>query len=385
MGSSYTDLSDMAHTAEELLRADELREALISSSPLPIVVLKATGEILLWNRAAEQVFGWSAREVLGAPLPFIPPERQEEHKAMRAKDLAGQGFTGVEIQRKRKDGTPIEVSVSTAPLHNKMGEVIGILSIYVDITAQKQIENDLAWQARELARSNADLQRFAHVVSHDLQEPLRAITSFTQLLANRYSGAIDPAANDFLAHIVKAAQGMNRLINDLLAYSRVLESDNSGFENVDMNAVMSDLLGTLHFAIAEANAVVEFDPLPSVSGRRVAISQLLLNLLTNALKYRNPATPPHIKITARQEDRNWVFAVSDNGIGIDPKHQERIFGMFQRLDSTGTQGSGIGLALCKTIVERHAGHIWVQSSPNQGATFFFTLPIRATGVSQSEC
>lgn len=368
----------MPHTAEELLRADELREALISSSPLPIVVLKATGEILLWNRAAEQAFGWSACEVLGAPLPFIPAERQEEHKAMRAKDLAGQGFTGAEIQRKRKDGTPIELSVSTAPLHNKTGEVIGILSIYVDITARKKIENDLAWQARELARSNADLQRFAHVVSHDLQEPLRIITSFTQLLTRRYSAAMDTSANDLLAHIVKAAQGMHCLIQDLLTYSSVLESENSGFEDVDMNAVMSDVLGTLHLAMAEANSIVEYDPLPSVPGHRVALSQLLLNLLANALKYRNPTMPPHVKVTARQKDRDWIFAVSDNGIGIDPKHQERIFEMFQRLDPAGTQGSGIGLALCRTIVERHAGRIWVQSQPNHGATFYFTLPTRAS-------
>ncbi len=178
-------MTERSNTVQDLLQPDEMREALVSSSPLPIIVLAASGEILVWNQAAERAFGWTAAEVLGGPLPFIPSERQEEHRAMRAQDLAGQGFTGREIRRKRKDGKWLDLSVSTAPLHDKTGAVSGILSIYVDITARIEAETELKRQARELARSNADLQHFAHAISHDLQEPLRAISSYAQLLARR--------------------------------------------------------------------------------------------------------------------------------------------------------------------------------------------------------
>src|SRR3982751_2490769 len=218
-------MTEKSNQVQELLQAEEMREALVSSSPLPIIVLAATGEILLWNAAAERAFGWSAAEVLGGPLPFIPSERQEEHRAMRAQDLTGQGFTGREIRRKRKDGTWLDLSVSTAALHDKTGAVSGILSIYVDITSRKQAETELKRQAHELARSNADLQQFAHAVSHDLQEPLRAISSYAQLLSRR-CGELDPTANEFLEFIVHGAQRMSALIKGLLAYSRVMEGEN---------------------------------------------------------------------------------------------------------------------------------------------------------------
>ncbi len=227
-------MSEKSRAIQELLHADEMREALVSSSPLPIIVLAATGEILLWNQAAERAFGWTAGEVLGGPLPFIPSERHEEHRTMRAQDLAGQGFTGREIRRKRKDGTWLDLSVSTAPLHDKTGAVSGILSIYVDITPRKQAEADLERQARELARSNADLQQFAHAVSHDLQEPLRAISSYAQLLARR-SGELDPVSGEFLQYIVDGSQRMSALIRDLLAYSRVMEGEG---DRVDLSAVV---------------------------------------------------------------------------------------------------------------------------------------------------
>src|SRR3954464_6249592 len=231
-------MTEKSNTVQELLQPDEMREALVSSSPLPIIVLAATGEILLWNQAAERAFGWSAAEVIGHPLPFIPSERQEEHRAMRAQDLTGLGFTGREIRRKRKDGTWLDLSVSTAPIHDKTGAVSGILSIYIDITSRKQAEAELKRQARELARSNADLQQFAHAVSHDLQEPLRAMSSYAQLLV-RHCAGLDPTASEFLQYIVDGAQRMSAFIRDLLAYSRVMEGEDAFRDSVDLSVVVS--------------------------------------------------------------------------------------------------------------------------------------------------
>jgi len=372
-------MTDRSNTAHDLLHADEIREALVSSSPLPIIVLTATGEILLWNQAAERAFGWTAEEVIGGPLPFIPSEREGEHRAMRAQDLAGQGFTGREIRRKRKDGTWLDLSVSTAPLHDKSGSVSGILSIYVDITSRKQAETALKRQARELARSNADLQQFAHAVSHDLQEPLRAICAYAQLLA-RYSAGLDSTANEFLNFIIDGSQRMTALIRDLLAYSRVMEGEGTSGEPVDLSVVLSDSLEDLSLLIEESGATVTVTaPLPVVEGHRVALTQLMLNLISNAIKYRKPETPPQVTICAERADEEWIFSISDNGAGIDPRDYTKIFVIFERLDSAKSSGTGLGLALCQKIVERHGGRIWVQSEPGAGSTFYFTLPVRKTG------
>jgi PAS domain S-box-containing protein len=374
-------MTDRSNTAHELLNADEIRDALVSSSPLPIIVLTATGEILLWNEAAERAFGWSAAEVIGGPLPFIPSDRQEEHRAMRARDLAGQGFTGREIRRKRKDGTWLDLSVSTAPLHDKSGSVSGILSIYVDITSRKQAETELKRQARELARSNADLQQFAHAVSHDLQEPLRAISSFAQLL-ERYAAVLDSTGREFLHYIIDGSQRMSALIRDLLAYSRVMEGEGTGGEPVDLSVVLSDSLEDLSLLIEETGAIVVVAaPLPTVEGHRVALTQLMLNLISNALKYRKPDTPPEVTIGAERGEEEWILSVRDNGPGIHPKDYGKIFLIFERLDPAKSSGTGLGLALCQKIVERHGGRIWVESELDAGSTFHFTLPVRKSGPS----
>ncbi len=369
-------MTDRPNAAHDLLHADEIRDALVSSSPLPIIVLTATGEILLWNQAAERAFGWTAAEVIGGPLPFIPSERQEEHRAMRAQDLAGQGFTGREIRRKRKDGTWLDLSVSTAPLHDKNGSVSGILSIYVDITSRKQAETELKRQARELARSNADLQQFAHAVSHDLQEPLRAISSYAQLLA-RHSAGLDSTANEFLQFIIDGSQRMSALIRDLLAYSRVMEGQGTSSEPVDMSVVLNDSLEDLSLLIEETGATVTVTTqLPVVDGHRVALTQLMLNLISNAIKYRKPDTPPRVTVGAEQSEEEWIFSVRDNGAGIDPRYYAKIFVIFERLDPAKSSGTGLGLALCQKVVERHGGRIWVQSEPGAGSIFYFTLPVR---------
>jgi light-regulated signal transduction histidine kinase (bacteriophytochrome) len=227
---------------------------------------------------------------------------------------------------------------------------------------------------RELARSNAELEQFAYVASHDLQEPLRMVASFTQLLAKRYRTKLDADADEFIGFAVDGARRMQLLLNDLLAYSRV-GTRGKLFEPTDCNEVLQEALANLTTAIEESDAAVNAGPLPKVAGDEVQLLQLFQNLISNALKFHNPGQPPQIRISAQREGSNWVFTVRDNGIGIAPEHQDRIFLIFQRLHQRHEYpGTGIGLALCKKIIERHGGRLWVESAPGQGATFYFTIP-----------
>ncbi|MFI5331295.1 MAG: ATP-binding protein [Desulfobaccales bacterium] len=243
----------------------------------------------------------------------------------------------------------------------------------VELDERRRAEQRLAQYASDLARSNAELEQFAYVASHDLQEPLRMVASFTQLLARRYQDKLDQNANEFIGFAVDGAHRMQQLINDLLAYSRV-GTRGKPPGPTDLTEVLKDAEANLHQAIEESGAVITHDPLPVVSGDIVQLTQLFQNLLANAIRFRNSAAPRiHVAAQAREED--WLLSVKDNGIGIAPEHQERIFAIFQRLHGRGEYpGTGIGLALCKKIVERHGGHIWVESAPGQGSTFYFNIP-----------
>jgi len=226
----------------------------------------------------------------------------------------------------------------------------------------------------ELARSNADLQQFAYVASHDLKEPLRMVASYTQLLARRYKGKLDSDADEFIRYAVDGANRMQWLINDLLAYSRVTVQDKV-FEEVDCNGVLGEVLSDLRVAVEESRAVVTCDPLPTVMADRVQLGQLFQNLIGNAIKFHGEE-PPRVHVSAERRLNEWLFSIRDNGVGVDPEYAERIFVIFQRLHNRGEYpGTGIGLAICKKIVERHGGRIWVVSQTGQGATFHFTLPI----------
>jgi light-regulated signal transduction histidine kinase (bacteriophytochrome) len=231
--------------------------------------------------------------------------------------------------------------------------------------------------AEELRRSNTDLEQFAYVASHDLQEPLRMVTGYSQLLAKRYGDRLDQKAKEYIGFAVDGAKRMQGLIEDLLTYSRV-GSKGKAFASTDCEAVLGKTLAVLRVGIQECGARVTHDRLPTVMGDEFQLGQLFQNLLGNAIRYRN-SKAPQVHVSCRQETEQWTFAVKDNGIGIDPQYRERIFQIFQRLHTREEyEGSGIGLAICKKIVERHGGKIWVESDLGEGATFYFTIPIGAS-------
>ena len=245
-----------------------------------------------------------------------------------------------------------------------------------EIAERKRAEEALAQRAEELARSNLELQQFAYVVSHDLQEPLRSVASYLQLLVRRCQDQLDADAERFVSRTVAAAERMKTLINALLAYSRVGTRGQS-FEPTDCSARLDQVLDNLKVAVEESQAAVTQDPLPTVMADATQLSQLLQNLIGNALKFRGDQAP-EIHIGAERQDRAWLFSVRDKGIGIDAQYFERIFQVFQRLHTRKEYaGTGIGLSICKRIVERHNGRIWVESAPEKGTTFYFTVPDRS--------
>jgi light-regulated signal transduction histidine kinase (bacteriophytochrome) len=270
-----------------------------------------------------------------------------------------------------KDGHEIPVEIGLNPLTTEEGTFV--LAAIVDLTARKRAEEQLQHAVTELARSNAELEQFAYVASHDLQEPLRAVAGCVQALQQRYHGQLDARAGEFITHAVDGAVRMQTLINDLLAYSRVATRGQS-FTPTDCAAIVRGALVNLQVAIGESGAQVTYADLPTVMGDPTQLTQLFQNLIGNACRFRNQQ-PAAIHLTAEPHEGAWLFSVRDNGIGIEPQYFERIFGLFQRLHTrVEYAGTGIGLAICKKIVERHGGRIWLDSQPQQGTTFYFTIP-----------
>ncbi len=260
------------------------------------------------------------------------------------------------------------------PVFDGDGRVSGLAVMGFDITERKLAEEALAQQAQELARSNAELEQFAYVASHDLQEPLRMVASFTQLLSERYKGQLDEKADQYISFAVEGASYMQKLIDDMLSYSRVTTRAKP-FQLTSFEAIVQKAMSNLRMSILENKALISTDSLPSLRVDESQMVQLFQNLIGNAIKFHTDQ-PPEIHISARQENNEWIFTVKDNGIGIDPRYFERIFVIFQRLHSkrSAYPGTGIGLAICKKVIERHGGNIWVESAPNAGATFYFSLP-----------
>ena len=363
--------------AEEALRASESRFRMLVEGiqDYAVFMLDCSGNIQTWNSGAEQLFGFKAEEIIGQPLRrFLPPPDGEgntqENELQKALVC---GKAGGEDWRVRKDGTQFWANYATTPVHNTNGELQGFAYITRDLTERKQAETDLRKAFEELSRSNLDLEQFAYVASHDLQEPLRAVAGCVQVLKKRYQDKLDSRADELIAHTVDGVSRMQTLIDDLLTYSRV-GTAGKALKPVDCNEILEKALENLEAAIAEAGAVVTHDQLPVVKADAAQLTQLFQNLVSNAIKFRGPE-PPRIHVAVRRDDDGWEFSVRDNGIGMQPEYFERIFVIFQRLHTrTEYPGTGIGLAICKKIVERHGGRIFVESEPGQGSTFSFTLP-----------
>ncbi len=365
--------------AEEELRTSESRFRLLVEGikDYAVMMLDRTGNIQTWNSGAELLFGYRAEEIIGQPLSrFLPPQGGErDTQAQELRKALDLGKVGAEDWRVRKDGTQFWANYATTPLYDSLGELQGFAYITRDLTERKRAETDLRKAVEELSRSNLDLEQFAYVASHDLQEPLRAVAGCVQVLKKRYQGELDSRADELISHTVDGVSRMQTLIDDLLAYSRV-GTGGKAFEPSDCNAILSQALANLEAAIAEAGAIVTHDHLPVAKADAAQLKQLFQNLISNAIKFRGNL-PSRIHVGLRRDASDWVFSVEDNGIGMQPEYYDRIFVIFQRLHTrTEYPGTGIGLAICKKIVERHGGRIFVDSKPGHGSTFSFTIPER---------
>ena len=344
-----------------------------------VIALDSHQRIGVFNQGAERTFGYEAAEVLGQPLDLLLPDRfVASHRAhvgrfAAAPDVARMMQERQNVVGRHKDGSELPAEASIAKYTE--GGKLFLMVILRDVTAGRDAERHLKETIENLERSNAELEHFAYVASHDLQEPLRMVASYVQLLQRRYQGQLDDDADEFIAYAVDGAKRMQTLINDLLAYSRV--SSRAGeLAAADCEVALRRALTNLKLAIEESGAVVTHDPLPTIMGDSTQLEQLFQNLIANAIRFRAD-DPPQVHVGAEHHDGVWQYSVRDNGIGIDPQYAERIFVIFKRLHTKDNYGgTGIGLAICKRIVERPEGRIWLDSQPGQGATFFFTLPAK---------
>ena len=360
--------------AYEAMKASETRyRRLFETAQDGILILDAeAGQINDVNPFLIQMLGYSHEEFLGKKLWEIGLFKDIVASQNAFSELQEKGYIRYEdLPLQTKDGRNINVEfVSNVYLVN--GNRVIQCNIR-DITRRKQAEEESKMLMKELARSNVDLKQFAYVVSHDLQEPLRSIRSFAQLLEKRYKDKLDDKANEFIDYIVSGVQKMELLIKDLLEYSQV-EAKRQNFRSIKCSVALEEAIYNLRTAIKESNVELTYDLLPTVTADASQLSRLFQNLIGNACKFRGNE-PLKIHISAQQKGNEWVFSIKDNGIGIEPKFFERIFAIFQRLHTRDEyQGTGIGLAVCKKIVERHGGRIWVESEAGKGSTFYFTIP-----------
>ncbi len=360
-----------------LVQMEARYRGLLEAAPDAMVVVDEAGSIVLVNAQAEKQFGYRRDELLGQKVTSIIPQGFAERLVADAKRsdedaLAQQIGTGIELTALRKNGSEFPIEIMLSPLMNT-DEVLVTAAIR-DISARKHAEILLQLKIAELSRSNEELANFADIASHDLQEPLRMVSSYTQLLARRYKGKLDSDADEFIGFAVDGATRMQRLIQDLLVYSRV---GTKGKELLDTSSeqALEFAVRNLGGVISDSGALVTHDPLPDVRADDIQLIQLFQNLVANAIKYQKPGVPTvHVSAT-QATDHTWLFSVQDNGIGIEPQYFDRIFGMFQRLHKREEfSGTGIGLAICKKIVERHGGTMSVDSQVDQeGSTFRFDL------------
>jgi PAS domain S-box-containing protein len=366
-----------------------------------IFMLDTDGYIVSWNAGAQRIHGYRTEEIIGGHLScFYPPEGEQRngHRDTRRgaaeqalKIAAAVGRFEDEAWRMRKDGSRLWASVVLTALRDQEGRLVGFVKVTRDTTDRKKadeairelnasLEQRVAERTEELVasneallRSNEDLNQFAYAASHDLQEPLRMVALFSQMLHSAYTGRLDSEADQYISYVVNGAQRMEQLLKDLLEYSQAGSKSEGPAQPVDCGKIMEKVLLNLHISIVQNEAAVTWSDLPTVPADEVRMVQLLQNLVGNAIKYRGPEAP-RIHVSAHHGNTGWMFSVQDNGIGISPEYAQQIFGVFKRLHGQNYPGTGIGLAICQRIVERYGGRIWVESALGEGSTFFFTLP-----------
>jgi PAS domain S-box-containing protein len=375
-------ISKIGRDITERKRTEEqLREQARTLDLATVLVRNKDGYVTYWSQGAQELYGYSPEEAIG----------RISHELFRTKfpvslrdleeTLAEKGQWEGELEHRKKDGSQVFVASMQKVYRDENSNKVRVLEANTDITARREAERRLAEQAdkltrqaAELARSNRDLEQFAYVASHDLQEPLRMVAVYTQLLGERYQGKLDENADKYIGYARDGATRMQTLIQDLLAFSRVGRNGASRAP-VDCGAAVRQALNNLDSAIRDSGAVVTFGELPVVWAARMPVEQVFQNLIGNGLKFRKKEETPQIQVAAEKTGEFWQFTVADNGIGIAPEHAENIFAVFQRLHTRSEYpGNGIGLAICRKAVEYYGGKIWVESQPGQGAAFKFTLP-----------
>jgi len=359
----------------ELRKVQKRLAAIVESSEDAIVSKDVNGVIESWNLGAERLFGYTADEVVGKPITIIiPPDRLNEEPDILRRLQRGERVEHFETIRRRKNGELLDISLTISPVRDEHGKVIGASKIARNITERRRQEEALEAANDALTRSNADLEQFAYSASHDLQEPLRMVSAYSDMLQRKFGNQLGPEGGEFIGYIIDAAARMQQLLRDLRSFAQASKLTQDQVPNVNAEEVLDRSLANLKSALNDCGAVLTRGSLPAVAMHEFQLEQLFQNIIGNAIRYCSQA-PPLIQIDAQRSDGKCTFSIRDNGIGIDPQYKEQIFGIFKRLHTTADYpGTGMGLAICQRIVERAGGRIWVESQPGRGSTFYFTVP-----------
>jgi PAS domain S-box-containing protein len=366
--------------ASDVETGRQLLETTLMSIGDGVIRTDSEGRILFLNAVAQELTGWTQNDARTKRLEEVFETVDEEShepiespagKVMRTGAIAGLANHTILI---RKDGSQIAIDDSGAPIRDRWGKISGVVLVFRDVTERRRMEHELKHSNEMLLRTNEELQEFAYAASHDLQEPLRTVLIYSELIERDCRDQLDSNARELLQRVMESGHRMRGLIEDLLAYTRSGRLEQTS-RPVAGEQILDQALQTLRGAIDEVGATITKDALPTVLGNDAQLSQVFQNLLSNAIKYRKPGERPQIHISASSQDGQATFRVQDSGIGFKQQYAEQIFGLFKRLHGRSIPGSGIGLALCRRIVERHKGRIWAESEPGRGAVFFFTLPV----------
>jgi PAS domain S-box-containing protein len=375
------DITEQLRVRSELAEEKERLRVTLNSIGDGVITTDNLGRVAYLNPVAEQLTGWQSSEAAGQPLEEVFKIINEDSrhtvenpatKVLREGIIVGLANHTLLIT---KDGHERSIDDSGAPIRVGPRGISGVVLVFRDVTERRSDERERQAQALELRRANEELSQFGYAVAHDLREPLRNVVNFSELLVRVLKGDSKGDAQTSIKYIVEGVQRMEMLLNDLLAYSQTSASQESR-TLVDTNEALKQALDNLKAAIAETGAVITSDYLPPVLGYDAQMVQVFQNLISNAIKYRSEATP-RIQIRAQKNEHDWTFSVRDNGIGIRPEYHAMIFRLFKRLHGREIPGTGMGLAICTKIIERHGGRLWVSSQPAEGSAFFFSLPLQS--------